>query len=1102
MTDASGDAILVRGARQNNLKNLDLDLPLNELIVVTGVSGSGKSSLVFDTLYAEGQRRYVETFSPYARQFLDRMDKPQVESISGIPPAIAIDQTNPVRTSRSTVGTMTELNDHVKLLFARAAALFCRRCGQLVQRDTLDSIYADLRSRAQHAGDPRLLVSFPVPVPANFSADEVRELLARQGYTRFLAATPPAPAGRTRKRGPGGNAPAVTLEVVQDRLRAGGAERGRVLESLEAALRVGRGRVNVQVVDDGDPPQRLDTWRYSSELHCAHCDLAYHTPTPSQFSFNSPLGACETCRGFGRTIGIDYGLVIPDETRSLRGGAIKPWQTKSYTECQQDLEKFAKQRGIPLDTPWRELPADARRWVIEGEGEWTRKVWYGVKRFFAWLETRAYKMHVRVLLSRYRAYTPCSDCDGARLKSEALLWRLGSRELADAALGQAGRFRPRGVQWSADSAARLPGLSIHDLMLLPLERGHEFFGKLTLPPPLDEATELLLAEIRGRFRYLVDVGLGYLTLDRQSRTLSGGEVQRINLTTALGTSLVNTLFVLDEPSIGLHPRDMQRVIGVMKRLRDAGNSLLVVEHDPQIMLEADRILDLGPGAGERGGEIVFYGTPGEIRLSATSLTGQYLGGRRMVAPPPKPAADRARAAQGVVAVARSNRWLELRGAAEHNLKNLDVRIPLKRLVCVTGVSGSGKSTLIEDVLYPALLKYRGKPTEAPGVFAGLTGAELIDDVVMVDQNPIGRTTRSNPASYIGAFDAIRALFAAEPAAQERKYSPGTFSFNSGNGRCPACNGNGFEHVEMQFLSDVYLRCPDCNGRRYRDEVLDIRREGADGRRCSIADVLDLTVTQARAFFADAPEVAARLTPLADVGLEYLKLGQPVPTLSGGEAQRLKLAGHLAQAGSVLSSTTHRGKLFLFDEPTTGLHFEDVAKLLKAFRKLLVAGHSLLVIEHNLDVIRAADWIIDLGPEGGERGGEIICSGTAAQVRAHPRSFTGQALRAYQEALAVPAQASAAPAAVAEPRAPYRGGNGRDRHAVVIHKAREHNLKNIDVEIPRDRFTVITGVSGSGKSTLAFDILFNEGQRRYLESLNAYARQFVQPAARPDVSAVH
>ncbi|HYB34114.1 MAG TPA: excinuclease ABC subunit UvrA, partial [Steroidobacteraceae bacterium] len=1119
MTDASGDAILVRGARQNNLKSLDLDIPLNELIVVTGVSGSGKSSLVFDTLYAEGQRRYVETFSPYARQFLDRMDKPQVESIAGIPPAIAIDQTNPVRTSRSTVGTMTELNDHLKLLYARAAQLFCQRCARPVRRDSAESVYADLRQRAQAAGDPRLLITFPVPVPANFTVAEVRELLERQGYTRFLEAVPPpgagtgtaaaAPAGRRSRRGrPAAAPPAVTLEVVQDRLRLGGAERGRVLESLEAALRVGRGRLSVHPVDDGEPPLRLGTWRFSSELHCADCDLAYREPTPSAFSFNSPLGACDSCRGFGRTIGIDYGLVIPDETRTLRGGAIKPWQSKSYAECQQDLEKFARLRGIPLDTPWRELSLEARRWVIEGEGSWTRKVWYGVKRFFAWLETRAYKMHVRVLLSRYRAYTPCGACEGARLKPQALLWRVGSRQLAEDALGGAACFRPQGVAWSAETLNVLPGLSIHDVVLLPIERSYRFFRALELPPPLDEATELLLGEIRGRLRYLVDVGLGYLTLDRQSRTLSGGEVQRINLTTALGTSLVNTLFVLDEPSIGLHPRDMQRVIGVMKRLRDAGNSLIVVEHDPQIMLEADRILDLGPGAGERGGEIVFFGSPTALRASA-SLTGEYLDGRRSVAPwsedgartAPAPAAD---AAGGIVAEARSNRWLELKGASEHNLKNLDVRIPLKRLVCVTGVSGSGKSTLVEDVLYPALLKYRGRPTEAPGRFTGLAGAELIDAVVMVDQNPIGRTTRSNPASYVGAFDAIRALFAAEPAAQERKYTAGTFSFNSGNGRCPTCSGNGFEHVEMQFLSDVYLRCPDCDGRRYRDEVLDIRREGADGHRLSIAEVLELTVTEARRFFADAPEVAARLAPLADVGLEYLKLGQPVPTLSGGEAQRLKLAGHLAEAGSVLSSTTHKGKLFLFDEPTTGLHFEDVAKLLRAFRKLLVAGHSLLVIEHNLDVIRAADWIIDLGPEGGERGGEIVCAGTPAQVRTAPGSFTGQALAAYQAALAPAAAAQrgfAAATLVAEPPRHYGRGNGHDAHAVVIHKAREHNLKNIDVEIPRDRFTVITGVSGSGKSTLAFDILFNEGQRRYLESLNAYARQFVQPAARPDVDAI-
>jgi excinuclease ABC subunit A len=1142
MTDGPRDSIVVRGARQNNLKNLDLDIPLSELVVVTGVSGSGKSSLVFDTLYAEGQRRYVETFSPYARQFLDRMDKPQVDAIAGIPPAIAIDQTNPVRTSRSTVGTMTELNDHLKLLFARTATLHCECCGRPVRRDTAQSIYADLSERAAAAGDPRLLLTFPVPVPESFDEREIRALLEKQGYTRFFqsmqspggaaAELGDGSAARTRssrarsakraasargKRGqPAHATPRVTavLEVIQDRVRAGHAERGRVLESLEAALRVGHGRVNVQVVDDSDPPQPLATWRYSSALHCAECDRSYQEPTPSLFSFNSPVGACETCRGFGRTIGIDYGLVIPDESKSLRGGALKPWQTQSYAECQQDMEKFAKKRGIPLDVPWRELKAEQRRWVIEGEGDWSKGVWYGAKRFFAWLESRSYKMHVRVLLSRYRAYTPCEACGGARLKTQGLLWRVGDRALAGAALAGTPRFRPRGVDWSEQILQSLPGLSIHDVMLLPVERACEFFRRLELPPPLDEATDLLLGEIRGRFAYLADVGLGYLTLDRQSRTLSGGEVQRINLTTALGTSLVNTLFVLDEPSIGLHPRDMQRVITVMKRLRDAGNSLLVVEHDPQIMLEADRILDMGPGAGERGGEIVFFGTPAEIRRNGSSLTGEYLSGRRRVSN------GRQRAARGfpptaaggnlpneatagppaeVVAEARSNRWLELRGAREHNLKDVDVRIPLKRLVCVTGVSGSGKSTLIEDVLYPALLKYHGKPTEAPGRFSGLAGAELIDDVVMVDQSPIGRTTRSNPASYVGAFDAIRSLFATEPAAQERKYAAGTFSFNSGNGRCPTCNGNGFEHVEMQFLSDVYLRCPDCNGRRYRDEVLDIKREGADGRRASIADVLEMTVTEALEFFRDSREVAARLAPLCDVGLEYVTLGQPVPTLSGGEAQRLKLAGHLAEAGSVLSSTTHKGKLFLFDEPTTGLHFQDVAKLLAAFRKLLAAGHSLLVIEHNLDVINAADWIIDLGPEGGDRGGNIVCAGTPEEVRAHPGSHTGRALADYDGALANSEPREAKEPSTACTVADKRGDGARN--AVVIHNAREHNLKSIDVQIPRDRLTVITGVSGSGKSTLAFDILFNEGQRRYLESLNAYARQFVQPAARPDVDAI-
>ena len=1073
------ERIVIHGARQNNLKNLSLELPLNELVVVTGVSGSGKSSLVFDTLYAEGQRRYVETFSPYARQFLDRMDKPQVDRIEGIPPAIAIDQTNPVRTSRSTVGTMTELADYLKLLYARAAELYCRGCGRKVRRDTPETIYDALAERSLSAGDPRLVVTFPVTVPDNFSEAEIVQLLERQGYSRIHARS------------------ARLLEVVQDRFRMGNTERARVIEALEAALRVGHGLVNVHAVPDESSPTTapieaaalLDIWRFSTDLHCPDCNIRYRDPAPSLFSFNSPLGACETCRGFGRVIGIDNGLIVPDAAKTLRAGAIKPWQSASFRECQNELVKYAKKRGVPLDVPWRDLDEAHRRWVLEGEPEWKSwerswpGTWYGVKRFFAWLETKAYKMHIRVLLSKYRAYTPCAACGGARLKPDALLWRLGKLEDSERVLEPELRFRPRGVELDGVSLARLPGLTVHDLMLLPIDRAREFFSHLHLPAPLDEATDLLLGEIRTRLNYLSEVGLGYLTLDRQSRTLSGGEVQRINLTTALGTSLVNTLFVLDEPSIGLHPRDMGRVIGVMERLRDAGNSLVVVEHDPQIMLAADHALDIGPGPGEHGGRVVFFGTPSELMTNTRSLTGDYLAGRKR--------ADRS----APIPVPINGAKIELTGASDHNLKNIDVAIPLERLVCITGVSGSGKSTLVQDVLHAALLRAKGKPTEAPGAHRGLRGHDLIGDVVLIDQTPIGRTTRSNPASYIGAFDAIRRQFAGVPLAKERGYTAGTFSFNAGTGRCPTCGGNGFEHVEMQFLSDVYLRCPDCDGKRYRAEVLDVRLEGK-----SIADVLDMTVGEARAFFGGRPDIDAALRPLAEVGLDYLKLGQPVPTLSGGEAQRLKLAGFLNVASRSpvrprANDDGSPGKLFLFDEPTTGLHFDDVARLLGAFRKLVAAGHTLVVIEHNLDVIRAADWIVDLGPEGGDAGGHVVVAGTVADVMACAASHTGTALRNYE----------AAPGAVVrkigvrEPPRPAAGS--QRRNAIRIHNAREHNLKNIDVSIPRERFTVITGVSGSGKSTLAFDILFAEGQRRYLESLNAYARQFVQPASRPEVDAI-
>ncbi|TAK06454.1 MAG: excinuclease ABC subunit A [Candidatus Manganitrophaceae bacterium] len=1060
----SNDSIFIKGARQNNLKGLDLELPLNELIVVTGVSGSGKSSLAFDTIYAEGQRRYVETFSPYARQFLDRMDKPRTDRIEGIPPAIAIDQTNPVRTSRSTVGTMTELNDHLKLLFARAAQLYCRGCGREVKRDTAESIAAELlaKGKTESSAQPSALIVFPVSVPEKFSAAEMKSLLAGQGYTRIHREE------------------ASLLEVISDRVKLTPDRRPRLVEALEISLHQGRGRVSIYPLDENG--RAGAPWRFSSDFHCPDCDIAYRDPIPSLFSFNSPIGACESCRGFGRTMGIDDGLVIPDEGKSLAQGAVRPWQTESYRECQDDLIRFARRRGIPTDTPWRQLREEEKRWVLEGEGAWEEKKWYGVHRFFRWLETKSYKMHIRVLLSKYRAYLPCEACLGARLKPDALLWRVGAKEDADRALPSERRFKPAGVALDEAAFAALPGLTIHDVMILPIDRCAEFFNRLPLPAPLNEAADLLLREIRARMRYLVEVGLGYLTLDRQSRTLSGGEVQRINLTTALGTSLVNTLFVLDEPSIGLHPRDMGRVIGVLHRLRDAGNSLIVVEHDPQVMLAADRILDLGPGPGERGGEVVFFGTPGQLVRARGSLTAAYLTGKRAVV-----SEDDRRPAPPASA------FLEIVGAAENNLKNIDVTIPLGRLVCLTGVSGSGKSTLLQDVCYRALRKIKGKPTEAAGRHRTVRGHEAIRDVVLVDQSPIGRTTRSNPASYVGAFDPIRKAFAAEPLSRERGYTAATFSFNSGTGRCPTCSGCGFEHVEMQFLSDVYLRCPDCDGRRYRSEVLEVKlapSSAAKGDPKSIADILELTVSEALAFFEGDPEVRRMLEPLQAVGLDYLRLGQPVPTLSGGEAQRLKLAGFLAEAHAGKGGET--GLLFLFDEPTTGLHFHDIAKLLGAFRRLLAEGHSLVVIEHNLDVIRAADWIIDLGPEGGEAGGEIVCTGTPEEVAKCDRSHTGLALREYEQAI------GAMMSAVVPPK-PAKRSESED--VIRIHNAREHNLKGVDVEIPRDRFTVITGVSGSGKSTLAFDILFGEGQRRYLESLNAYARQFVQPSSRPDVDAI-
>ncbi len=1052
----------IRGASQNNLKDISLDIRLDELTVVTGVSGAGKSSLAFDTVYAEGQRRYVETFSPYARQFLDRMDRPRVAQIANVPPAIAINQTNRVRTSRSTVGTMTELNEYLKLLFSRAAKLYCSDCGNEVREHSVDEICSAICEQFGADADPQVVqILFGVTVPKSISTEFAGEHLRRQGYKRI--------ASRDGER----------MLVVQDRLRPTGANRSRLYEAVEIALGKGGGKVLAQALNDKREPVGIPA-AFSSGLNCASCDIDYSPPTSNTFSFNSPVGACETCRGFGRNMGIDYDLVVPDDEMSLYRGAIRPFSPDPRSANFENWEFMidcADAKRIPVHSPWRDLKDEQKRWVLEGEkdfnNEWGVK-WYGVKRYFEWQETRMHRMHVRVHLSHYRSFTECSDCGGSRLKAHALRWRVPGKVPR-----LTSRYRYPSFSLPEKSFQELPGLTLHDIALMSIDDCTEFFERYAGSADHDEATTLILDEICSRLRYLVDVGLGYLNLNRQSRTLSGGEVQRINLTTALGTTLVNTLFVLDEPTIGLHGRDIARVIAILRRLRDAGNCLIVVEHDEHVIRSADTILELGPGPGELGGDIVHFGDYDALLDSEHSVTGNCLKNRNYLPDHPR------------LEVSEETPRMKVRGICHNNLNNLDVDVPMKRLVCVTGVSGSGKSTLVEDVLYRGSLREMGSPTQTPGHYDSLEVEEYVVDVVMVDQSPIGKSARSNPLTYIGALTPIRERLAAEPLARRRNYTAGHFSFNSPRGRCPECEGTGFELVEMQFLSDVYLRCPACNGARFRDEVCDIKLPPAKGcgmKPKSIVDILDLTVNQAIDFFKDDEQIIRAFQPLRDVGLEYLKLGQPVPTLSGGEAQRLKLASHLIESRKLGKRSKKAHVIHLFDEPTTGLHFTDVAKLIRALRKLTESGHSVIVIEHNLDLIASADWIIDLGPEGGRNGGKIVAQGDPASVARSGAGHTARELERYYAGDHLP-----------ESRSDSAGFRGSSE--ILIRNAREHNLKNVCVTIPYNAITAITGLSGSGKSTVAFDILFKEGQKRYLDTLSTYSRQYVQPATRADFDSI-
>ena len=1017
-----GKFIHIRGAKQNNLKNLDLDIPLNKLTVVTGVSGSGKSTLAFDILYAEGQRRYVESFSAYARQFLDRMDKPDVESIEGIPPTIAIDQSRPVRTSRSTVGTMTELHDHFKLLFAKIGVLYCGGCERVVERDSAPSVLAKLGALAE--GMP-LVLTFPL-AQSTVAWDEVRNGLLQAGFHRLLVDREIHDLDELAQPPNGGAA----LQIVVDRFAFRPENKKRLSESLEQAFHYGKGRLNLLF------PQ--DNWRsepFSNHLHCPYCDISYRDPVPNLFSFNSPLGACETCRGFGRVIDIDIDLVIPDPGKSLSDGAIKPWINR--TRRTRRLLDFCERRKVPTKKPWGELTDKQKQLVIEGDGDYK-----GIRGWFRRLERKSYRMHVRVLLARYRAYLICPDCNGTRLKPDALRYRIDGKDVA---------------QVSAMSVAA----------------AHGFFQDLKPAGALDQIAGLILDEIRRRLGYLVGVGLEYLTLDRQSRTLSGGELERVDLTTAIGSSLVNTLYVLDEPSIGLHPRDSRRLVEILHRLRANHNTVVVVEHDPEIIKECDHIIDLGPKAGEHGGEVMFAGSYVELLQDPDSLTAAYLSRRKAIPIPAK-----RRRALGL-------RSIQIKGARANNLKNIDVEIPLGMLVCITGVSGSGKSSLVDEVIHRNLKKLKEAPAAGITNCAGISGVDKISEVVLVDQSPVGTTPRSNPATYMKAFDGVRRLFAAADMSRLRGYTPSTFSFNVEGGRCETCRGEGYEKVEMQFLSDVYTSCAECHGSRFREEVLEVIYRGK-----TIRQVLDLTVTEALEFFKDAKEISAALEPLRAVGLEYVRLGQPLTTLSGGESQRLKLAAHMAKARKA-------GTLFIFDEPTTGLHFHDIERLLWGFNELIDQGHSLIVIEHNMEVVKCADHIIDLGPEGGDGGGEIIAAGTPAEIVRSERSHTGIYLRPHlkgADSLFNPTLEKYSN--VQEPKGP-----AEDLNAIAIVGAKEHNLKNISLDIPRDRFVVFTGLSGSGKSSLAFDIVYAEGQRRYIDSLSAYARQFLEVMARPNVDYV-
>ncbi|MBW0454569.1 MAG: excinuclease ABC subunit UvrA [Candidatus Kinetoplastibacterium crithidii] len=1044
--------IKISGALQNNLKNINLEIDTNEFVVITGVSGSGKSSLAIDTLFSEGQNRYLETFSTYARQILNSANKPMVDKIEGILPAILINQKNTIKHSHSTVGTITEICDYLKLFFANNSKLFCKECNDLIQKNNPESIFQNVLYRTKNISNPKIIISFDFLTSEEIK-DDILKFLASKGYLNIH---------QDSVINQNNGITYVILNIIQDRLILAYKNKNRFLEAVNTALSMGKNMVKIQLMEKDEI---IDTWKYSDSLYCTNCNIPYSDITSDHFSFSSPLGACVECNGFGNKIVIDIDKVIPDNSISLLDGAIKPWRTNTFKSCQMDLQKYAAKHSIPLSKPWKNLSEDEKNWVINGDMSWKnndyswKNIWYGIKNFFEYLESKSYKMHIRILLSKYRKHIICPKCNGNRLKEDSLLWYMCSK------IEHKNNTIPKKQIYKKE-------FNISDILNFPLEKTLILLKKFSKNPDLSETSTI--REIIKRIEALNNIGVGYLTLNRQSKTLSGGELQRINLTTAIGSSLINTLFIIDEPTNGLHYCDVHKVIQELKQLRNIGNCVIAIEHNKEAILSADRLIEMGPGSGINGGNIIFDDHPSKI-IQSNTITGKYIQ-------------EKNQPYKSNFQQNNQKNIINIIGAHANNLKNINLKIPLNNFICITGISGSGKSSLVKEIIYNSIVDFKETGNKKIKTAKNITGIENIIETYLIDSSPLIKSSRSTPASYLGIFEIIRDIFVKTDLSIERNYKPNVFSMNSGLGRCPECEGKGFKKIEMQFISDLYIECDECEGKRFRPEILEIKIY-RNNQLYSIDQVLDMTIQEAMMIFDNDAVLTDALSCMVSLGLNHIILGQTISIMSNGEIRRLKLAKYLVK---FRSKNTNKNSLLLLDEPTAGLHINEIDLLITVLKDVVKSGNTVIAVEHNLQLISSSDWICDLGPGAGEKGGEIVALGTPEDIKKNNISLTGKALR-EQDVISNTIQKQF-----------FHKNTIRKiskNNKIKIFNAYENNLKNINLELPLGKFIAITGVSGSGKSTIAFDILFNEGQRRYLMTMNAYARSIIHTAHKPHVDKI-